>query len=32
MIPDLRPADDEMKMLSEAVLDTLNDVVTYLSE
>ena len=32
MIPDLRPADDEMKKLSVAVLDTLNDVITYLNE
>ena len=32
MVPDLRPADDEMKQLSVAVLDSLNDVITYLSE
>ena len=32
MVPDLRPADDEMKSLAVAVLDTLNDVITYLAE
>ena len=32
MVPDLRPADDEMKSLAETVLDSLNDVITYLSE
>ncbi len=32
MVPDLRPADDEMKTLSEAVLDSLIDVVSYLRD
>ena len=32
MVPDLLPADDEMKELSEAVLGRLEDVVEYLSE
>ncbi|WP_242829189.1 HAD family hydrolase [Butyrivibrio sp. AD3002] len=32
MVPDLLPADDEMKQLSEAVLDSLNDVIIYFSQ
>ena len=31
MVPDLRPADDEMRALSEAVLDNLEEVIRYLS-
>ena len=30
MVPDLLPANEEMKELSEVVLDNLNDVITYL--
>ena len=32
MVPDILPADDEMRKISEAVLDSLEDVVDYLSD
>ena len=32
MVPDLRPADDEMKKLTDAVLESLDEVVKYLDE
>ena len=32
MVPDLLPADEEMKELSEAVIDSLNSVIAYLKE
>lgn len=32
MVPDILPADDEMILLSEAVIDSLHDVVGYLKE
>jgi hypothetical protein len=32
MVPDLLPANDEMKELAETVLDDLNDVIEYLDK